>query len=139
MNLKLIIAFALCGCAFAQTQTPWPCQADIHKSDPDALFVRVSDRVTNILADRKVLPDISDLKAKDLDSLLVVHILVGTDGDVRCYQLQQGDSDLAQRSLDAAQKWHYKPYLLNGKKVFVDTWIRFSYRKDNVEVILQDR
>jgi len=139
MNLKLMLAFTLCGYAFAQTQTPWPCQADIHKSDPDALFVRVSDRVTNILADRKVLPDISDLKAKDLDSLLVVHILVGTDGDVRCYQLPQGDSDLAQRSLDAAQKWHYKPYLLNGKKVLVDTWIRFSYKKDNVEVVLPDR
>ena len=134
-----VIALALGGWMPAQSQAPLHCQVEIHKSDPNALFIRVSDRVTNILADHKVLPDISDLKAKDLDSLVVVHILVGTDGDVRCFQLQQGDSDLAQRSLDAAQKWHYKPYLLNGKKVFVDTWIRFSYRKDNVEVVLQDR
>ena len=99
----------------------------------------MSDRVTNILADQKILPDISDMQGKNLDSLVVVHILVGTDGAVRCFQLQQGDPDLAQRSLDAAQKWHYKPYLLNGNKVFVDTWIRFSYKKDDVKVVLPDR
>jgi hypothetical protein len=50
------------------------------------------------------MPDISDLKGKDLDSVLVVQILVGTTGDVRCARIQQGDSDLAQRSVDAAQK-----------------------------------
>ena len=70
---------------------------------------------------------------------MVVEILVGIEGNIRCARLQQGDPDLAQRSLDAAQKWHYKPYLLNGQKVIADTWIRFSYTNDNVEVILPIR
>jgi Gram-negative bacterial TonB protein C-terminal len=133
---KFLILFALCGYAFGQSQTPWPCQADIHRSEPGARFIRVSDDVTNKMADTKVLPDISDLKAKNVDSVVVVEILVGVDGNVRCAGVQQGDPDLAQRSLDAAQKWHYKPYLLNGQKVIADTWIRFSYTKNNIEVIL---
>ena len=103
------------------------------------LFIRVSDGVTNKMADTKILPDISDLKGKELDSVVVVEILVNTDGDVRCTRVQQGDSDLAQRSLDAAQRWHYKPYFVNGEKPIVDTWIRFNYTKDHVEVLLPIR
>jgi len=30
--LRFAIALTLCGYALAQTQTPWPCQAEIHKS-----------------------------------------------------------------------------------------------------------
>ena len=133
------IAFVLCGCALAQTQAPWPCRDEIRKSDPNALFIRVSDGVTNKAADNKALPDISDLKAKDSGSLAVVQIIVGPDGAVRCFRLQEGDADLAQPSLAAAQKWHYTPYILNRQAINVETWIRFSYKKDNVEVILPDR
>ncbi len=139
MILRFFAAFLLCGCALGQAQAPWRCQADIHKSDPKVLFVRVSDGVTNKIADTKVLPDISDLKGKDLDSLVVIQILVDTNGDVRCPRTQEGDPDLLQRSLDAAQKWHYRPYELNGETVIVETRIRFSYKKDNVEIIVPSR
>jgi len=91
------------------------------------------------MADTKVLPDISDLKGKELNSVVVVEVLAGREGDVRCTRIQQGYPDLAQRSLDAAQKGHYKPYLVNGEKLIVDTWIRFNYTKDNVEVLLPIR
>jgi outer membrane biosynthesis protein TonB len=74
-----------------------------------------------------------------MDSIVVVQIIVSPDGDVRCSQIQQGDVELTQRSLDAAQKWHYKPYFMGGKPVNVDTWIRFRYTKDNVEVFLPIR
>jgi hypothetical protein len=138
--VKLALVFmTLCGCGIAQTQTTWPCQAELHKSEPTVHFIRVSDGVTNKMADRKVLPDISDLKGKELNSVVVVEILAGREGDVRCTRIQQGDPDLAQRSLDAAQKWHYKPYLVNDEKLIVDTWIRFNYTKDGVEVLLPIR
>ena len=136
MISKLAIALVLCGCAYGQSQTPWPCQADIHRSEPNVSFARVSDNVMNRMAEAKVLPDVSDLKGKNVDSIVVVEVLVGREGNVRCARVRQGDSVLAQRSLDAAQKWHYKPFLLDGEKVIADTWIRFSYTKDNVEVVL---
>jgi Gram-negative bacterial TonB protein C-terminal len=145
MIQRLVAGFGvscmLCGCAIgqAQTEVPWPCHAEIRKADPKALFIRVSDRVTNQMADTKIMPDISDLKGKDTDSLVIVQILFGPDGGVRCSSLQEGNADLAQRSLDAAQKWHYKPYILNGQAINVETRIRFSYKKDSVDVVLPDR
>jgi bla regulator protein blaR1 len=137
--LRLTIVLTLCISALAQNQNPWPCQQDINKSDPSALFIRVSDGVTNKLADTKVLPDVSDLKGKELDSVVVVQILVGTDGSVRCFRIQEGDGSLSQRSLDAARKWHYKPYILNGQPVNVETRIRFKYAGDKVEVVVPPR
>ena len=93
----------------------------------------------NKLADNKVLPDISDLKGKDLDSLVIVQIVINTEGTVEFTKVQEGDPALAERSRAAAQKWHYKPYILNGEPISVDTWIRFKYAKDNVEVIVPER
>ena len=51
------IAFALCGGALAQTQAPWPCRDEIRKSDPNALFIRVSDIVlrTNLATTKSCL------------------------------------------------------------------------------------
>jgi hypothetical protein len=134
MIARMLMTFALCGCALAEDPASWPCQAEIHKADPKAMFIRVSDRVMSKMADTKVMPDISDLKDKDLDSLVIVQVLIGPDGAVRCFQLQEGDSNLVQRSLDAAQKWHYKPFMLNGQGVNVETWIRFNYKKDRVDL-----
>jgi len=136
---RMLIAFALCECALGQAPASWPCQAEIRKADPKATFIRVSDRVMSKMADTKVMPDISDLKGKDSDSLVIVQVLIGPDGVVRCFQLQEGDPNLAQRTLDAAKKWHYKPFMLNGQAINVETWIRFNYKKDRVDIVLPDR
>jgi hypothetical protein len=93
----------------------------------------------NKMADTKVMPEISDLKGKHLDSLVIVQVLIGPDGAVRCFQLQEGDSNLAQRSLDAAQKWHYRPFMLNDQAINVETWVRFNYKKDSVDLVVPDR
>ena len=139
MFLRLMVLACLSAPTLAQSPAPWPCQLEIHKSDPSALFIRVSDGVTNKLADTKIMPDVSDLKEKKIDSTVIVQVLVGTDGSVRCFRIQEGDDSLAQRSLDAAQKWHYKPYILNGLSVNVETRIRFRYSSDKVEVIVPPR
>jgi hypothetical protein len=61
---KILIAMTLCGGALGQAPTPWPCQGELHKADPKAMF-RVNDGVTNKIADTKVLPEISDLKGRN--------------------------------------------------------------------------
>jgi hypothetical protein len=129
----------LCGNVLAQSQNSWPCRDDIRKAEPGALFVRVSEGVTQAFADRKLLPDIADLKGKNVDSILVVHIFVSPEGNVRCSQIEEGEDALRQRSLDAAQQWHFKPYLLNGKPTYFDSRIRFSYTRDKVEIVVPKR
>ena len=70
-------------------------------------------------------------KSKHIDGTVVFHAAIGHDGHVQTLQLKSAeDADLALSALYAARQWVYKPYLVNGKPVDVDTTItvRFQYR-----------
>jgi hypothetical protein len=131
MILKLMIASALCGCVLAQQPAPLDCGGK-----PCVVRIRVSSGVTNAIADHKVLPDISDLKGRKLDSSVVVSIVVSKTGYVVHTRAVKGDPDLFTRSEEAAQKWHFTPYILNGQPIEVDTTIEFRYKKNKVKVFV---
>jgi hypothetical protein len=101
--------------------------------------VRVSAGISGRVAQKKVLPDISDINDRKLDSIVVVRVILDTKGNVRCGRAVQGDSDLFPRSVEAAEKWQFKPFLLNGEAVAVETQIQFRYKKNKVEVVVPDR
>jgi hypothetical protein len=61
----------LCGSAMAQTPSQWPCRVEF---GGDA--IRLSAGVSSRIVQKKVLPDISDLKGRKLDSLVVVRVIV---------------------------------------------------------------
>ena len=70
-------------------------------------------------------------KSKHIDGAVVLHAVIGHDGHVEALQLKSAeDADLALAALYAARQWTYKPFLVNGKPVDVDTTItvRFQYR-----------
>lgn len=52
-----------------------------------------------------------------------LHIIVGRDGKVAQAEVISGHPVLAQAALDAVRKWEYKPVLLNGELVEVDTTV----------------
>jgi protein TonB len=54
--------------------------------------------------------------------------IIGTDGTVRSLQFLDGDSMFYQSALDAVRQWRYKPTLLNGRAVEVDTHITVIYK-----------
>jgi protein TonB len=57
-----------------------------------------------------------------------LHALIGTDGAVRSLQVLEGDPMFYQSALDAVRQWRYKPTLLNGRPVEVDTHITVIYK-----------
>jgi len=59
-----------------------------------------------------------------------LHALIGADGAVRSLQVLEGDPMFHQSALDAVGQWRYKPTLLNGRAVEVDTHITVIYRLD---------
>jgi outer membrane biosynthesis protein TonB len=91
------------------------------------------------LADRKVSPDIADLNGRKLNAEVAVEVIVSKTGSVTKARAFKGDSSLFRRSEQAALKWHYKPYLLNGEPVNVDTTLEFHFRKDKVEIVIPPR
>ena len=120
MKMKFAIVFVMCGFVFAQVQQP--------------TRIRVSGGVMVALADHKVLPDVSDLKGYKLNSIVTVAIHISKDGGVSFARSQEGDTDLYKRSEHAVLNWHFKPYILNGVPVEVDTTISFRYHKNKVSL-----
>src|SRR6185437_12276713 len=54
---------------------------------------------------------------------VVLHAIIGEDGSVKQLQYISGPSLLKKAAMDAVQQWKYKPYMLNGQPVSVDTTI----------------
>lgn len=53
--------------------------------------------------------------------------LINKAGDVESLELVSGHPMLAPAAMDAVKQWKYKPYLLNGKAVEVETQITVNY------------
>ena len=53
--------------------------------------------------------------------------IIGTDGSIQSLQIVSGDGFFARSALEAVQQWHYKPTILNGQPVEIDTYITVVY------------
>jgi len=116
-----------------QTEPSWPCSSDLTKSEGDNVRIRISTGVSEALIEKKILPDISDLKGTKLDSTVIVRVLVDKNGVVRCTDAVSGDANLFQRSVVAAQQWRFKPYIFNGQLIIFESPIEFVFKKDKVK------
>ena len=56
-----------------------------------------------------------------------LHAVIAVDGSVQSLEVIEGDPLLIQSALDAVRQWHYKPTILNGQAVEVDTHITVIY------------
>ena len=53
--------------------------------------------------------------------------IIGTDGTIQSLQVISGDPGFYQSALEAVRQWRYKPTILNGNPVEVDTFITVIY------------
>ena len=53
--------------------------------------------------------------------------IIGTDGRIRSLQIVAGDPLFEQSAVEAVQQWRYKPTILNGQPVEIDTSIMVIY------------
>jgi TonB family protein len=59
---------------------------------------------------------------------VVLRAVIGTDGHIHSSKvISTPDADLAIASLAAVRPWIYKPYLLNGEPVEVDTQLTVNF------------
>jgi len=59
---------------------------------------------------------------------VVLHAIISKDGSVAELQLISGQPLLVRAAMDAVRQWRYKPTLLNGEPVEVDTTITVKFR-----------
>jgi protein TonB len=58
---------------------------------------------------------------------VILDATIGKDGTVENLKVLSGPAPLQQSALDSVRQWKYKPYLLNGDPVEVETKITVVY------------
>jgi protein TonB len=90
--------------------------------------VRVSAGVTSGLLIRKVNPTYPPLaRQARISGTVVLHAVISKDGSIEGLTLVSGHPMLAPAAIDAVKQWKYKPYLLNGEPVEVDTEVQVNF------------
>lgn len=86
--------------------------------------VRVSQGVTRGLLIHRIEPTYPTLaKAARVQGEVVLTAIINTNGEIQNLQLVSGHPMLVPSALEAVRQWRYKPYLLNGQPVEVETTI----------------
>jgi len=76
----------------------------------------------------KVLPSYPALARKEhISGSVVLQAVIGKDGSVEDVRAVQGHPLLIAAATDAVKQWRYKPYLLNGRPVEVETTITVNF------------
>jgi protein TonB len=59
---------------------------------------------------------------------VVLHAIIGTDGTVQQLQVISGNPLLASPALNAVKNWRYRPYLVDGHPVEVETTVTVNFK-----------
>jgi periplasmic protein TonB len=86
--------------------------------------IRISQGVTNGLLLNKVEPPYPPIaRAARIQGDVVLKAIIDKEGNIQDLQLVSGHPMLVPAAIDAVKQWHYRPYLLNGQPVEVETTI----------------
>ena len=76
----------------------------------------------------KVLPNYPAIaRTIHLSGTVVLQATISRSGTIENLRVVSGPAMLQQAALDAVQQWRYRPYLLNGKPVEVDTTVNVDF------------
>ena len=90
--------------------------------------VRVSSGVQSGLLIRKVQPSYPPLaRQARIQGTVVLQAQISKTGDIENLQLVSGHPMLAPAAIEAVKQWKYKPYLLNGEPVEVETTVQVNF------------
>ena len=62
-----------------------------------------------------------------IEGMVVLLAVIGKDGTVEDVRVERGLPVLAQAAIEAVKQWRYRPYLLNGEPVEVDSQITINF------------
>jgi periplasmic protein TonB len=86
--------------------------------------IRVGGNVAQANLIRQVTPVYPAIaKTAHISGTVLLHAIIGKDGTVQDLQYVSGPPLLMKSAMDAVRQWRYKPTLLNGDPVDVDTTI----------------
>ncbi len=106
----------------AQSPSPSPT--------PERPKIRVSSGVEAGLLKHEVKPVYPpEAKKKHIKGDVVLQVVVDQTGSVASTKVVRGDAMLTEAAVAAVKQWKYKPYLLNGEPIDVETMVTVHFGK----------
>jgi len=122
-----VLLVGVVGVAQLQTQSSPPVQAN-ESAESKPSRVRVSQGVAVAFLAKRVDPEYpKDLKKKGVQGLVTLKVLISREGDVSEVAAISGNPTLASLATSAVKQWKYKPYLLQGQPVEVETTVQINF------------
>jgi len=99
---------------------------------PSLATLRVSQGVSQGLLVKKVAPAYP-ASAMQMHKQGTVELMatIAKDGSIERIKVLGGDPLFAKSASDAVKQWKYRPYLLNGEPVEIETQITINFRLPN--------
>lgn len=114
-SLLLLCVLTVSSFLFAQDATP--------------RRVRISAGVAQAMLQHSVPPVYPpEAKRKGIEGAVVMRAIINTEGAVQDLEPLSGDPDLTDAAMAAVRQWRYRPYLLNGQPVEVETQVTVTFR-----------
>lgn len=96
---------------------------------PRPIRMKASSGVLDGLAIHKVQPQYPmEARAKGIRGEVILAVRIGRDGNVTQLVPISGDPILIEAAVQAVRQWKYKPYLVNGEPVEVESLIHIRFQ-----------
>jgi TonB family protein len=94
--------------------------------------VRVSSGVMGSLLVKRVRPQYpADAREQRIQGTVLLKAIIDKDGNISNLQLISGHPLLAPAAIEAVKQWKYRPYLLNGTPVEIETQVQVNFTLAN--------
>jgi TonB family protein len=104
-----------------------PVPEDLKSTDA-AKRVNLAANVTSGMLIRNIVPVYpKEAKRNHIQGKVVLRAVIGKDGRIKELKAVSGPEELIPPSIGAVQQWLYKPYLLFGEPVEVDTQVTVTF------------
>jgi TonB family protein len=104
-------------------------QQQSEQQRPKRVRVSEAEGVAKALLVKKVEPEYpQEARDKRIQGAVVLQVEISEAGDVKDARLISGHPLLAEAAIEALKQWKYKPYLLNGEPVQVETRATVDFR-----------
>ena len=91
--------------------------------------VRVSQGVTQGMVINKIEPKYPKIAlAARVTGIILLKAVISKEGEIRELQVVSGHPLLVPAAIEAVKRWRYRPYLLNGEPVEVETNITVTFQ-----------
>src|SRR5208282_3664003 len=118
------------GGAFSEILNSAPGAPVLAKSPVPTPVKRM--RIASRVAEANLIHDVAPQYPPEagrarIEGAVVLMAVIGKDGSVEDVRVESGLPILAQAAIDAVKQWRYRPYLLNGEPIEIDSRITINF------------